>query len=649
MSGPAVFELARGALRRLDEAAPAAEAARDAIHAIEVVNEGPPYTIAIGGELAPRTALLDYLAGERLFDPKRREGLRVVMTMRRGPVTSLRARRRDGSVETHTLGATASGALVVDEMLILDEQMIADVEASPASPPTVAPGASAGEQGRGPTWSEPANAGERGRSPWIVETSPASEETMVVGRPPWWALWSWLVLWLRSWLSGRRDGPNSAMQPIEANRQLVSAPGPGHKPRAAPSGGRGGVDPRRQFRDALHRLSSDGALEHISLHVAGGPLPETVVIVELPGAADATALGAAGVDACVIACGGGGLEQTPQRDALLASVPHVFAVGPVAIAADRDPRVRRLADFAAVPPALVHIAGLEREIRVGRRAIAALTRGRDILDGILAEAEARFRRTIDQLEARRIPNIDQLVAQELARLRPAIIEHAHRALRRALARVDTDITRAATEWTAALRDGATTEALRAAAAKLDEESPAALQRIRTEIHRNLVDELTEHARAQYLEIVSALREGTSRADPLPWIAVEVALGDASTGTSLGTVARRLTSLFRSLESLKADAVEHLMERVNSLRQVAIAIFSDAEPRLERAVTATIGAALRTDLEGHVAWIEAELVREHVAIDTECARLAPLVSVRDGTIIDEQALGAAVTALERALP
>ncbi|MDB4958480.1 MAG: hypothetical protein JWO36_6049 [Myxococcales bacterium] len=606
ISGSAVFELARAALRRLGAAPPAADVIRGTLQALDETREGPPYTVAIAGEVGARTALLDYLAGERLFDPKRRDPKGTVMTIRRGMITTLRARRRDGSIETHTLGATASGALVVEDSGILEE--------SPADPPPSDP-------------------------------PPPLEETQLVRRIPWWAVWRWLLLWLRARRSRRRRAVEPIRQQIERPIQRIEpAPTTPQKPpvrsQTAPV-----VDPRRQFRDVLHELLADETLEELAVEVAGGLLPADVIVVELPAAVPAKA-----ADLYIVACGGNGITKTPQLDAMLALAPHIFAVGPVAIPAYPDPRVRRLADFAHVAPRLVKLTALERALSGGGRAIAALSKGRASLDDFLAAAEAGFRKRIDELEARRIANPDEHVAAELARLRPAIIEHAHRSLRRALTRLDTAIARVAAEWADRLREGTSTDALRTAAAKLDEESPANLQAIHAEALRILIDELTEHARAQYLEIVSALREGTSRSDPLPaWLTVELVVENTSPGTALGTVARRLTSLFRSLDSLKADAIEHLDERIATLGQLANAMFADTEPRLEPAVTGTIAVALRQDLERHGIWLEAELVREHAEIDAECARLVPLVGIRDRAINDERELVAAVQALERELP
>ena len=580
----ALADLAQAALHRLGRAAPTAEVARVCLDAIGKIGSGPPYTIAIAGEPAARAALLDHLAGEPLFDG-RRDPPRVVMTMQRGAVTKLRARKRDGSVEERAITATASGALVVEDKLIVDE--------APA--------------------------------PVVVEN------TLAVRRPPWWAVWRWLLLWIRSW---RREPA-----------RLVEAPRPTAKPSARPI-----ADPRTQFVDTFRDLFADEAVERIFLDVAGGPLPDKLVIIELPSGADPKVLATTGVDVCVVAYGDAGLATTPQLEAVLRFVPHVFAVGPKERFAASDDRVKRLGDAAAVAPALIDIAEIERGIAIGVRAIAVVADARTTLAGVLDRAEAEFRARIDGLHGRRIPDVDQLIAAELARLRPAIVEHAHRSLRRAVKRLDADIGKLAESWSAQLTDASSTDALRTVAAKLDESSTAALQAIRTEARRVLLDDLTEYTLAQYLEFISKLRDGTSRTDPLPSVlAIEVSVGDVTVGTNLGAVAPRLTSMFRSLDALKTATVAQLDQRVDTLRQHATALFLDSEPRVEPAMTAAIAIALHGDAERHLAWLEAELAREQTAVETERAALAGIATAHDAAAADERELVDAVEVLERELP
>src|SRR5439155_3720168 len=126
-------------------------------------------------------ALFDFLAGEPLFDPARRELPRSVLALRRGPTTAFRARRRDGQVVERTLGdperspsvveATMSGALIVDEAAIVDEASASgsvDDGWDIATDPT----------------------GERAATPTAAIVDPP---------PPWWALWRWVARWFRAW------------------------------------------------------------------------------------------------------------------------------------------------------------------------------------------------------------------------------------------------------------------------------------------------------------------------------------------------------------------------------------------------------------------------------------------------------------------
>jgi hypothetical protein len=601
-----VIELARAAVHRLADAAPAADSARVALDRIEQVAAGPPYTVVLAGDHAARTALLDYLAGEPLFDPARHDPARIVLTLRRGSITALRARRRDGSVEDRTLAATpaAFDAPADDGAL---------AEAAPLAVATV--------------------------------QTVGVETTLKVRRPPWWAVWRWLLLWLRGW----RARPSAAALPAGGATPIAplarAMPAPVGPTARAPERPRRASGPRRQLVDALRAWSADSAIERLFVEVAGGPLPEEIVVFELPSRASVTALDAAGADACVVACGEHGFAMTAQLESLLTIMPHLFVVGATALPVGCDPRVRLLGGFAAAAPALTRVAAIERALRVGRRAIDALASGGAILDGVIASAEAEFRARIERLEALRIPNVDDYTAAALARVRQTVFEHTHRLIRRALDQLDSAIERAGAAWAARLREATSPDSLRKAAARLDEESPGAMQAAQSDVHRALVDDLTEHARAHYRELVSQLRQGTARTDAVPsWLTVELPIEDMTSGTNLGAVASRLTSLFRSLDALRSDALAQLEQRITKLRQHASANMLDLEPRLEPAITATVAVALRAEVERHGAWLEIELAREHAAIDVERARLAVLAITRDTARTDERELVAALGAL-----
>ena len=637
VAGPGVVELARAAVRRLAEAQPTAEAAREALHRIERVGAGPPYTVAIAGDHAARTALLNCLAGEHLFDPTRHDPGRVLVTLRRGSTTALRARRRDGSVEERTLGAPGRRATAEDVVAEGSDPAVR----SAAEPAPLAPCA-------------------RGSIVQPAEVGP----TAMVRRPPWWAVWRWLLVWVRAWRAPRApaSGPTVA-SPAPAGPAVMA---PGTAPSATPAPersvpdrsppgraaarGKRVVDPRRQFVDTLRACFADDAVERLFVEAGEGPLPEKVVVIELPSRANAMSLEAVGADACLVACGEQGFAMTEQLEAVLTVVPHLFAVGPTALPDGCDDRVRRLGAFAEAAPELVRLATIERSLAVGRRALGVLSTGCVAIDDAIAAAEAGFRKRIDRLEALRVASPDDYTAAVLASVRQTVLEHVHRGIRHAQGELDATIARCGAAWSARLGEATSTEALRAAAAQLDDESPGALQAAQAEAHRALVDDLTEHARAHYRELVSDLGPAAVRANAVPsWLTVEVAIGELGSGTSLGAVAPRLTSLFRSLDALRSDALAQLEQRIAKLRQRASANIVDLEPRLEPAVTGTLAIALRAEVERHGVWLEAELLRERVAVDVERAQLAVLASVRDTAGTDERELASALDALASELP
>ncbi|HMG52261.1 MAG TPA: hypothetical protein VK601_02240, partial [Kofleriaceae bacterium] len=142
------------------------------------------------------------------------------------------------------------------------------------------------------------------------------------------------------------------------------------------------------------------------------------------------------------------------------------------------------------------------------------------------------------------------------------------------------------------------------------------------------------------------RELVSSLDALT---AEVEIAELTSSTSLGAVAPRLTSLFRSLDALRGEALAQLEQRTAKLRQVASANLLDTEPRLEPAVTGALAIALRGELERHAVWLDAELARERVAIDAERAQLAVLALIRDTARSDERELVSSLAALTAELP
>ena len=616
VGGPAIVELARAAVRRLADAAPAARDARLALARIERVGLGPPYTVVIAGDPGARAELLNALAGERLFAPAPRELDRIVLQLRRGPATALRVRRRDGAVEDRALDPAPNAA--------------------PNAEPPVRRRA-----GRHDDRAATVAAGDDPAFRDAVVLSAEAETTALAPSPPWWAVWRRISAWWRGRRIRARARPAPALA-APARRGFA-----GTVARERRSG-----DPRRDFVDAMAGCLADAAVEKLFVEVGGGPLSDQVVVIELPAGANARSLDAMAADACLVACGARGFAMTEQLEIALGAVPHLFAVD----AGERgsgDPRVRRIAGAAAVARAgteLVRLAVIERALAVGERAVAALAAGSATLDAAITRAETGFRARLDRLEAMRVADPDDHVAGALARTRPAVAEHVRQLLRRALDALDAAIGGLGAAWSVRLGEASSTEALRAAAAQIDDESPAALQTAQAAAHRALLDGLTERARTHHRELVGELRRGTSRDDAAPpWLTAEVEIAELTSSTSLGAVAPRLTSLFRSLDALRGEALAQLEQRTAKLRQVASANLLDTEPRLEPAVTGALAIALRGELERHAVWLDAELARERVAIDAERAQLAVLALIRDTARSDERELVSSLAALTAELP
>src|SRR5262249_36498729 len=129
---------------------------------------------------------------------------------------------------------------------------------------------------------------------------------------------------------------------------------------------------RSDFVAALSACLADDAVERLFIEIAGGELPDKVVVIELPSSANARAIDAVGADACLVACSRRGFAMTDQLATVLAVLPHLFALGD---APAHDPRVRRLAGFADAAGRLVDIATVERTLAVGQQAVAALAAG----------------------------------------------------------------------------------------------------------------------------------------------------------------------------------------------------------------------------------------------------------------------------------
>ncbi|MDQ3367342.1 MAG: hypothetical protein M3680_18110, partial [Myxococcota bacterium] len=160
MTHPLV-EQAQAALCRLADAPPAAEAARLAVAELESLWT-QELAVGIGGELQGRTELFNEACGGKLLDPFARCPGSAALRIRRGPATTFRVHREDGSTEEHALPPDRQPDL---------EAARARVEAA---------------QGV------------------IVEHETAIALIPLPQRPRAWQVWRWPAYWIARWLARDR-------------------------------------------------------------------------------------------------------------------------------------------------------------------------------------------------------------------------------------------------------------------------------------------------------------------------------------------------------------------------------------------------------------------------------------------------------------
>src|SRR5262245_48781508 len=222
----ALIDHARESMQRLIDVPLTADAGRTAVEEIDLYWRHVPLTAAVAGEdLATRTRFLNFLAGDELLSPSRGERAGLVITLARGSMTGLRARRRDASVEELSLPV---------------------VQRTPAEPLRVPP--------------PPVAA--RGALP-----------------PAPLALWRRVWLWILRLLG--RGPAAAALLPAAA-----PAPAPTPQPRPAPPPPPAPAPERHRFAARVRALTDDSAggaeVERVFIEVAEGPLAADVAVVDVP-------------------------------------------------------------------------------------------------------------------------------------------------------------------------------------------------------------------------------------------------------------------------------------------------------------------------------------------------------------------------------
>ncbi len=588
---------AYASLRRLAAAEPLTRTATTAAEEIERVHLAGPFTAAIAGEPGPRAAFLGFLAGTPLFAADRQPPDDMVLSLRRGPVTLCRARHRDGSVEELRMPAAAAPEPVED------------------------PHAEARR--------------ELARREAGLATAQAQLPLLLRSRPPWWALWLWVMRWVLS-LRHRHllAGMAAEAGTLASWRHQLDT---GQAPDSLPP-----EDSRQRFIETVRALADargrGNGVERLFIEIADGPMPENVVILEMRPGAGADSLEHAGVDAVLVV---GGITphamETPLVRAALDARGRIFFTGDPATAGNDD-RLRPLGGVAAACAGLPRLLLDERALRLTRRAAQVLDEGQATLAASIARAETDFGERIARLEKQRVTDPEAVVTEHMNRALPMVVERIHQLIQQVTVELGADVARMANEWQAQLAASQSTDALRAAGSQLDAQSPAALQAARDEAQMLLGLGLRGAAHDLYPQLLGDLPRVPGETVPPPSpLPVELSFGEAVPGTHLGSAAPWLRSLFKSLERTRAEALGKLADRVKKLEQVASAVLLDAEPQMLRALCEPLALSMRAALERHAAWLDTELAGVRAAIEAERARLQPLVRAHDTAVVDSARL------------
>ncbi len=519
-----LVELAQAALGRLAKVPRFGDRAHGSADEVEQAWVRAPLTVAIGGGVAARTELFNYLCGKKVLDPEVRPvgcaGLRV----RRGPGTWFKALRDDGTVEEHVLPpehaddgvlrmrAQAAEAQVKDRMLALERIERALPRVARARP--------------------------RGLMIFL------------------WPLWWLFTRRQRRALADRRFNEIAYDKACDAreiaNRELAEA-----EQRIKVQ--------RVRFFESLRALSSGpplgGNVREVELVLGEGPLPEGVELVELTRPTQSRGH----VDALFLV----------ERDRVHAPI-------------NADGTALEIGTTHELVPVLPVLLGKARAIVIARRARDLIAPALGELDDEVSDAEAGFRLRIERLEAMQILDSDELARTELAKVKPQLAQSIHMVIEHGAAHLGGELARLGEEWAAGIAMAQDGEQLKQAVQRIEQSAPLDAKRIAEEVRLLVMGGAGGAAFDLFPELLAALRphgldEKAPKAAPqLPPIELLPSLTNASPA-KLSGAAGWLGGLFRSFETRRADVMQKARARMDHLRDVANAEILDAEPELHAAI------------------------------------------------------------------
>jgi hypothetical protein len=445
-------------------------------------------------------------------------------------------------------------------------------------------------------------------------------------RPPGWAVWTWVARWVLLLFARRKlEAQERADRQVSESRRELT-------------GIERQVDERLAQAQALEtdfvsRLRAalrggDGMVGQVELTVAGGTLAEGLEVVD---------------------AGGGG-----ESDALL-----VVAGDQVFLHTGGGERPRNLGDFAQAAGSLPTLIATERALALARRARERIAAGAAAIDEAIERAEGGFATRIERLEAMRLADRDGFMAAQLDRVRPLVTERVHMTIEQATVHLGMEVERLGSEWSAAIAQAESSDDLRAAASRIDDTSPAALQELAKEVRLLVAIALNGSAHDLFPEIVSELRKlgmpqevaqppKLSLPVPAP-VEVVPSLAASDAHQRVGGSARWLSALFRSLDTRRSDALERIEQRRGRLRDLTMSEILDSEPQLSASLSGALGMALAGALDRYDEWLTTTMASERLNIERDRDALSPLRQVRDSARRDDRHLGELMSQLEAEVP
>jgi hypothetical protein len=586
-----VIETALTTLRSVSAPDDVARVMRTTADQIERAWQRAPWIAGLSGNLVARSELVNLLVGERVLEPFRRALGSAPLRIRRGAVMRYRATRFDGAVEEKTAPAP-----------------------EPRDDDTA-----------------------RQRQAEQVRSELASQETALVTiehsvpallrtKLRRWAVWLVPVRWVLALVHRRTV---AAWRRAQAARAATRRRLAGFEDFIAQRDERERAA-RETYYAGLRLLCGGGDIgkdvREIELSISG--LPDNVELVELMGEMRASAK----VDAVIVV----------ERDALYVPTPDGKQVelGPIE------------STIAELPAVLARA----RALRLARRARDKLAAGRALVDVELDRAEQRFRDRLKKLSKLSLPlDTASFCAAQLERVRPMIVASVNAVMEHASTHLGSELAQLGDRWLAEVDGATTSDALRAAIAKIEEDWSGEATRVAEEVRVLVMGGAGGVARDLCPETVSVLRPHGLPEQHLrvPKRAPEVEpvriLPSLATPTAFALGERWLAGLFRSLEVRKSDLREKVAMRASHIREVAAAEMLDAEPALHAAVGKSLAAQLDTAVELQRSWHAQALIDEQAAIAKERGALEPIVANRDAIASAAIQLDRVMAALEAEQP